>query len=266
MPAVEQLLHVLPALGVAGAGRVGVGQLVHQQQGGVPRDARRRGRTPRAGCRGTRRVRRGSVSRPSSRRGGLRAPVGLHHPDHHVEALGPLGARGLQHGEGLPHAGGGAEEDLELAAAGPGLLVLDPPEESVGIGARSGSCALKLRADGAVRQSRLSSAMLSSSTLTRGSPRNPNCRPSVCRATSSRTALGRHAARAGHARHLQLGVGRRDVRVEPGAGGGHHVGRDPPPLGPVLLRPPAATAPAISVSASFRSVGPLLVPAEAAAS
>jgi hypothetical protein len=35
---------------------------------------------------------------------GLRPAVGFHHADHHVEPLCPLGARGFQHGEGLPDA------------------------------------------------------------------------------------------------------------------------------------------------------------------
>jgi hypothetical protein len=50
---VEQLLHVLPALGVARARRVGVRELVDQQHGGL-RARPRRGRAPRASARGTR--------------------------------------------------------------------------------------------------------------------------------------------------------------------------------------------------------------------
>ena len=86
----EQLLDVLPALGVARAGDVGVGQLVDQQQGRVA---------------GERRVevelleRRAPVlelpagqdcSSPSSRRAGLRPAVGLHDADHDVEAVRAL--------------------------------------------------------------------------------------------------------------------------------------------------------------------------------
>ena len=42
--------------------------------------------------------------------------------------------RRLEHRVGLAHAGGGAEEDLELAAPLPRLLLLDAGEERVGIG------------------------------------------------------------------------------------------------------------------------------------
>ena len=69
-----------------------------------------------------------------------------------------------------------------------------------------------------------SSARFSWSTLTRGSPRNPNCRPSVLAATSWRTASGAHAARGGDAGDLRFGGFRADVRVEAAARGGHRVG------------------------------------------
>ena len=51
--------------------------------------------------------------------------MGLDDPDHDVDALRALGARGLEHGVGLAHAGGGAEEDLQLPALLPRLLVLE---------------------------------------------------------------------------------------------------------------------------------------------
>ena len=60
--------------------------------------------------------------------------MGLDDPDHDVDAFGPLGARGLEHGEGLSHAGGGAEEDFELPALLPRLLFAEAPEQGVGIG------------------------------------------------------------------------------------------------------------------------------------
>src|SRR4029077_14870222 len=51
-----------------------------------------------------------------------------------VNAVGVLLARGLQHRVGLAHAGGGAEEHLELAAARPRFLLLDARQQHLGIG------------------------------------------------------------------------------------------------------------------------------------
>jgi len=51
-----------------------------------------------------------------------------------VHTRQPLGAGGFEHRERLADAGGGAEEDLQLAAAAPGLLLSDAKQELVGIG------------------------------------------------------------------------------------------------------------------------------------
>ena len=109
---VEQLLDVLPALGVAGAGHVGVRQLVddgdlrtacehrvdiHLGKGGLPIGQRPAGHHLQA----------------FQQRGGVFPAVGLHEPDHDVgePALAAVGL--LQHREGLPDTGGGAEVDPE---------------------------------------------------------------------------------------------------------------------------------------------------------
>ena len=68
-------------------------------------------------------------------------------------------------------------------------------------------------------------ARFSPVTFTPGSPRNPSPRPSVASATSSRTSCLGQPGDPGDPRHLQLGVGGADVRVEPGAGRGDGVGR-----------------------------------------
>ena len=85
----EQLLDVLPALGVAGAGRVGVGQLVHQEQRGMAGERGVEIELLERARRGSRSARRGRISRPSSSRGGLRPAVGLDDADHDVERLPP---------------------------------------------------------------------------------------------------------------------------------------------------------------------------------
>ena len=70
-----------------------------------------------------------------------------------------------------------------------------------------------------------SSAKFSSSTLTRGSPRMPSCRPSVCFANKVANFLGIQVAGLRHARDLVLGGRRADVRIEPAARRRHQVDR-----------------------------------------
>ena len=82
-------------------------------------------------CRGSRARWRGRTLQPLEQAGRLGAAVGLDDADDDVEAFGALGAGGLEHGEGLPDAGRGAEEDLELAAARSRRLGLDAAEQRV---------------------------------------------------------------------------------------------------------------------------------------
>ena len=72
----------------------------------------------------------------------------------------------------------------------------------------------------------LSSARLSSSTLTPGSPRKPSERPSVLSSISCSTARAAGCADGGDAARLELGVGRRDVRVDARARRRHRVDGD----------------------------------------
>ena len=129
----DQLFHVLPALRVSRAGRVGVRQLVHQQQAGaagqgcvkvelLESDAAILQAAPR------------ELRHALEQGGGLGPAVGLDHADHDVHALPGLGARRLQHGVGLAHAGRGAEEDLEAPAARLPLLLANPGEQGFGVG------------------------------------------------------------------------------------------------------------------------------------
>ena len=69
-----------------------------------------------------------------------------------------------------------------------------------------------------------SSARLSSSTLTAGSPMKPRSRPSVWAAMTVADLIGADAAGLGDAVDLQVGVGGGDVGVQPAAAGGHRVG------------------------------------------
>ena len=112
---VEQLLDVLPALGMAAFGSVGVRQLVDDDQVGLARE---------------RRVEVELVDRaavvfdhaprqdfePFHERARLGAAVRLDEADDDVDALVLEAAGALQHGVGLADAGSGAEEDLQPAA------------------------------------------------------------------------------------------------------------------------------------------------------
>ena len=114
---VEQLEHVLPALGVPRARRVGVRELVDEDQRGP---ARERGvevellqRRPAIGDQPRR-----QDLEALEQRLGLGAPVGLDVADDDVDARRALErAGGLEHRVGLADAGGGAEEELERARA-----------------------------------------------------------------------------------------------------------------------------------------------------
>ena len=66
---------------------------------------------------------------------GLAPAVGFDDADEHVDALGFARLGGLEHGIGLADAGGGAEEDLQLAAAEASFLLLRLLEQFVGVGA-----------------------------------------------------------------------------------------------------------------------------------
>ena len=111
----QELVDVLPPLRVAPSGRVGVGQLVQQEQARLPRE------------RGVEvellelhpavlDLPRRQPLEPFGKGGGLGAAVGLDPPDHDVDAFRAPGARGLEHGVGLADARRRAEEDLEPAA------------------------------------------------------------------------------------------------------------------------------------------------------
>ncbi|MCY1420907.1 hypothetical protein D9M71_365440 [compost metagenome] len=181
---VQQLLDVLPALGMARAGCVAVGQFVDQHQGARV-----------AGGEGQRGVEvellQGALAvgyllkrqtRQLARHGfGIGATVRLDQPDDQRGALGLRGLRGRQHRVGLADAGRGAEEHLQPSAARVGLFLLHALQQGVRVGAvviaRVHHCCS-------------SSVRFSSSTLTRGSPRKPSQRPSVCRSTSVRTSSG----------------------------------------------------------------------------
>ena len=126
-PRPQQLLDVLIPLGVAAAGGVGVGQLIHQQQLGVAGQ----GTVQVKLLQGDALVRHGFGGQdlqPLQQRHGLRPGVGLNIAGHHVNPrlLGTVG--GLQHGVGLPHAGGIAKKDFQSSPRG-AVRILDAAQQ-----------------------------------------------------------------------------------------------------------------------------------------
>ena len=134
---VEELLDVLPALGVARPLGIGVGELVHQQDGRAARERRVEVELLERGAAVGDEPRREDLE-PLEKGLRLRAPVGLDVADYHVDAVRLELARGLEHREGLADPGRGAEEELEAAPSLPRLLLLRPGEEGLGIGPLSG--------------------------------------------------------------------------------------------------------------------------------
>ena len=133
-PGVEQLLDVLPALRVARAGRVGVRELVDDDQAGFAREGGVEVELLQLDAAVRDALARQDLE-PLEQRRGLLPPVGLDQADDDVDAFVALLARRDEHRVGLPHAGAGAEEDPELAARLLPLLALDAREELVGVGA-----------------------------------------------------------------------------------------------------------------------------------
>ncbi len=121
---VQELEHVLPSLGVAGPRRVGVGELVHQDQGGAARQRAVQIELAQARSTILHAPRRQRLE-PGQQRVGLGALVRLDVADDHVAAVGALVARDLEHRVRLADAGGGAEEDLQLAAPLARLILFD---------------------------------------------------------------------------------------------------------------------------------------------
>ena len=143
-----------------------------------------------AACRGTSIRAGGSTGRPSSSAAVSLRPCVSTTPTTHVHALGLQLARGRQHGVGLADAGRRAEVDAQLAAALARLVArgsAPAARRGRGVGRRSSAwrhCHSRPACSSRLNGALASSARLSCSTLTRGSPRKPSRRPSVCRSIS----------------------------------------------------------------------------------
>ena len=134
---VEQLLDVLPALGMARAGHVGVRQLVDQDQCGLALQRRVDVELPERAVAVAHLLQRQDLEALDQRLG-FRPAVRLGDADHDVGSQRALRARSREHRVGLADPCRGAEEDLQLAAARLRLLLLQSGQELVGIGALVG--------------------------------------------------------------------------------------------------------------------------------
>ena len=131
---VEQFQHVLVALRMARAGRVGVGEFIHDHERRMPEHQRievhfleHRAFVFDLRARQNR--------QPFQQRLRFLAPVGFDHADDHLRALLRLLLRRLQHRVGLPHARAQAEENLQPPTARRVALLFDRSEQRVGVGA-----------------------------------------------------------------------------------------------------------------------------------
>ena len=133
----QQLLHILPALGMARAAHIAVCQLVEQQHFRAPRQCRIQIELVQLPA---------LVDQLTPRQQlqvmqlllGLGAAVSFHQPHQHAAPSLALALRGRQHGIGLAHPGVGAEVDAQLATMGALAVGLQLGEQCVGIGARRG--------------------------------------------------------------------------------------------------------------------------------
>src|SRR5471030_2260485 len=129
---VEQFLDILPALGMARTGRVGMRQFVHQDQ---RRPALQRRVDIEFGDALAAIFDRLQGQHIEAVEHGRRlgAAVGLDHADQHLLAIALQFTRGGQHGVGLADAGRGAEIDAQLAARGAPFLRLHLRQQGVGV-------------------------------------------------------------------------------------------------------------------------------------
>ncbi len=130
----QQLLHVLPALGMARAGDVGVRELVDQHQRRAALQHRveieLRERAPMM-----QKIAPRDHRRRADQGGGVGTAVRLDDADDDVDALLDLRLGLRQHRAGLADAGRRAEEDLQVAAPRRALGLVRLREQVVGVGA-----------------------------------------------------------------------------------------------------------------------------------
>ena len=136
---VQQLFHVAVAFGVAAAGGVRVGQLVHEDEAGLAREGRVHVELAQRDAL-VRDLAYGQLLQAVQQRERVGARMGLDVAHHHVAAVLLRRVGRLEHGVGLAHAGRVAEEYLEaaaplvIAARAGARVCCDGPQQVVGVG------------------------------------------------------------------------------------------------------------------------------------
>ena len=112
----QQLLHVLPALGMTAAGCIAVGQFIDQHQLGLGREQAIEVHFFKLHA-AILRAQHGQLGQTVEQHFGFSAAMGFNHPGQQRDPLTQLGVRGLQHGVRLANAGGRAQKHFEPATA-----------------------------------------------------------------------------------------------------------------------------------------------------
>ena len=129
----QQFLHILPALGMARTRRIGVRQFVHQDQRRMALERGIQIELAQLRIAVFHQARRQDFQ-PFQQLLRLGALVRFHIARHHVQPFRAPLARSQQHAEGFADTGGGAEENLQAAAAAPGFGALHFFQQGIGIG------------------------------------------------------------------------------------------------------------------------------------
>ena len=254
----QQLLDVLPALGMAAAGDVGVRELVDEQKSRLARERLVEVELAQDLVDVDRRLARDDLEAVEQRLR-LAPSVRLDEADDDVAPLGLLGARRRQHGVSLADAGRGAQKNLETAAL-PSCSARAGRQArlagSSGGGHRSGPRPAELTARQRVeREIELEDIDARLAEQAERPARD-------VRVHQRAHALFGQCAGLGDARHLQQRRLRRDVRVEPARRGRHRVDRE---WARRRLARAASRRPPSRGRCSLLVIGPRLEPVDAAA-
>ena len=132
---VQQLLYILPTLGMARALYVGMGQLVHQQHLGLARQCGVQVELAQ-GMATVGQLAQWQLGQPREQLGGFAAPMRFHHARKHITPGLAFALRGTQHRVGLSNTRVRTEVDAQLAAPRTRLLAADLLQQLIGVRAK----------------------------------------------------------------------------------------------------------------------------------
>ena len=132
-PGFQKLFNVLPALGMAQARRIGMRQLIDQDQCRVARECSIEVKLPKL-CAAILHQPLRKDFQAFQQGFGFRASVRLDVARHDIDAFGVACLRGFQHGVGFADTRCRAQENFQLAAPAPGFLIQNTRQHLIGIG------------------------------------------------------------------------------------------------------------------------------------